>query len=106
MDAVTAVSGSGPAYVFLMIECLEQAAIELGLGAALAKQLALATVAGSGAYAANSSEGAAELRRRVTSPKGTTQAALDVLMAQPGLRELLVRATHAAAERSRELARA
>jgi len=106
MDAVTAVSGSGPAYVFLMIECLEQAAIELGLGAALAKQLALATVAGSGAYAANSSEGAAELRRRVTSPKGTTQAALDVLMAEPGLRELLARATRAAAERSRELAKA
>jgi len=106
MDAVTAVSGSGPAYVFLMIECLEQAAIELGLGAALAKQLALATVAGSGAYAANASEGAAELRRRVTSPKGTTQAALDVLMAEPGLRELLARATRAAAERSRELAKA
>ena len=106
MDAVTAVSGSGPAYVFLMIECLEQAAIELGLGAALAKQLALATVAGSGAYAANSSESAAELRRRVTSPKGTTQAALDVLMAEPGMRELLVRATRAAAERSRELAKA
>jgi len=106
MDAVTAISGSGPAYVFLMIECFEQAAIELGLGAALAKQLALATVAGAGAYAANSGEAAAELRRRVTSPKGTTQAALDVLMAQPGLRELLVRATRAAAERSRELAKA
>jgi len=106
MDAVTAVSGSGPAYVFLMIECLEQAAVELGLGAALAKQLALATVAGSGAYAANSGEPAAELRRRVTSPKGTTQAALDVLMAERGLRDLLVRATRAAAERSRELAKA
>ena len=106
MDAVTAVSGSGPAYVFLMIECLEQAAVELGLGAALAKQLALATVAGSGAYAANSGEPGAELRRRVTSPKGTTQAALDVLMAEPGLRELLARATRAAAERSRELAKA
>ena len=105
MDAVTAISGSGPAYVFLMIECLEQAAVELGLGAALAKQLALATVAGSGAYAASSGEAAAELRRRVTSPKGTTQAALDVLMAEPGMRELLVRATRAAAERSRELAK-
>jgi pyrroline-5-carboxylate reductase len=105
MDAVTAVSGSGPAYVFLLIECLEQAAVELGLGAALAKQLALATVAGSGAYAANSGEAPAALRRRVTSPKGTTQAALDVLMAEPGMRELLVRATRAAAERSRELAK-
>jgi len=106
MDAVTAISGSGPAYVFLMIECLEQAAVELGLGAALAKQLALATVAGSGAYAVSSGEAAAELRRRVTSPKGTTQAALDVLMAEPGMRELLARATRAAAERSRELAKA
>ncbi|HEY3516136.1 MAG TPA: pyrroline-5-carboxylate reductase [Gammaproteobacteria bacterium] len=105
MDAVTAISGSGPAYVFLLIECLEQAAVELGLGAALAKQLALATVAGSGAYAAHSGEAPADLRRRVTSPKGTTQAALDVLMAEPGMRELLVRATRAAAERSRELAK-
>jgi pyrroline-5-carboxylate reductase len=106
MDAVTAISGSGPAYVFLLIECLEQAAVELGLDAALAKQLALATVAGAGAYAAGAGEPPAELRRRVTSPKGTTQAALDVLTAEPGMRELLVRATRAAAERSRELARA
>jgi len=106
MDAVTAISGSGPAYVFLLIECLEQAAVELGLDSGLAKQLALATVAGAGAYAAGAGESPAELRRRVTSPKGTTQAALDVLMAEPGMRELLVRATRAAAERSRELARA
>ena len=106
MDAVTAVSGSGPAYVFLLIECLEQAAVELGLPAPLAKQLALATVAGSGAYAADARESAAELRRRVTSPNGTTQAALDVLMGQPGMQELLVRATRAAAQRSRELAKA
>lgn len=106
MDAVTAVSGSGPAYVFLLIECLEQAAIDLGLDAKLAKQLALATVAGAGEYAAASDESAAELRRRVTSPKGTTQAALDVLTAEPGLRELLKRATRAAAERGRELANA
>jgi pyrroline-5-carboxylate reductase len=105
MDAVTAISGSGPAYVFLLIECFEQAAIDLGLDAALAKQLALATVAGAGAYAADAREAAAELRRRVTSPNGTTQAALDVLMAEPGLRELLARATRAAAERSRELAK-
>jgi pyrroline-5-carboxylate reductase len=106
MDAVTAVSGSGPAYVFLLIECLEQAAMDLGLDAALAKQLALATVAGAGAYAAASGEAAAELRRRVTSPNGTTQAALSVLMAEPGMRELLARAARAAAARSRELASA
>jgi pyrroline-5-carboxylate reductase len=104
MDAVTAISGSGPAYVFLLIECLEHAGIELGLDAALAKQLALTTVAGAGAYAANTQDAPAELRRRVTSPKGTTQAALDVLMTAPGMRELLVRATEAAARRSRELA--
>jgi pyrroline-5-carboxylate reductase len=106
LDAVTAVSGSGPAYVFLLIECLEQAGVELGLDGALAKQLALATVAGAGAYAAEAREELAELRRRVTSPNGTTQAALDVLMAEPGMRELLLRATRAAAERSRELGRA
>jgi len=106
MDAVTAISGSGPAYVFLLIECLELAAVELGLDAALAKQLALATVAGSSAYAADARETPAELRRRVTSTNGTTQAALDVLMAEPGMRELLVRATKAAAQRSRELAKA
>jgi pyrroline-5-carboxylate reductase len=104
MDAVTAISGSGPAYVFLLIECLEQAAVELGLDAALAARLAVATVQGAGAYAAEAGEPPAELRRRVTSPNGTTQAALDVLMGQPGLRELLLRATAAAARRSRELA--
>ncbi len=106
MDAVTAISGSGPAYVFLLVECLEQAAIDLGLAAPLAKQLALATVAGAAAYAAAAGDPPAELRRRVTSPNGTTQAALDVLMGEGGLRELLARATRAAAERSRELARA
>jgi pyrroline-5-carboxylate reductase len=104
MDAVTAISGSGPAYVFLLIECLEQAAIDLGLDAVLAKQLALATVAGAGEYAAAVGEAAAELRRRVTSPNGTTQAALNVLMSDPGMCDLLVRAARAAAERSRELA--
>ncbi len=104
MDAVTAISGSGPAYVFLLIECFEQAALELGLDAAVAKQLAVTTVAGAGEYAASAGESAAELRRRVTSPNGTTEAALTVLMAQPGMRELLVRAARAAAERSRELA--
>jgi pyrroline-5-carboxylate reductase len=106
MDAVTAISGSGPAYVFLLVECLEQAAIELGLEVPLAKQLALATVAGAAAYAAHAAEPPAELRRRVTSPNGTTQAALEVLMGEGGLRELMARATRAAAERSRELAKA
>ena len=106
MDAVTAISGSGPAYVFLLVECLEQAAIDLGLAAPLAKQLALATVAGAAAYAAAAGETAAELRRRVTSPNGTTQAALEVLMSDGRMRDLLARATRAAAQRSRELARA
>ena len=103
MDAVTAVSGSGPAYVFLLIECLERAAVEAGLAPELARQLALATVAGAGAYAAAAAEPAAELRRRVTSPGGTTQAALEVLGAQSGLADLISRAVRAAAKRSREL---
>jgi pyrroline-5-carboxylate reductase len=106
MDAVTGVSGSGPAYVFLFIECLERAAVDVGLDPKLAKQLALATVAGAGAYAAAAPAPAAELRRRVTSPNGTTQAALDVLLAEPGLRELMARAVRAATDRSRELSRA
>jgi pyrroline-5-carboxylate reductase len=106
MDAVTAISGSGPAYVFLLIECLEQAALDLGLDAGLARQLALATVSGAGAYAAAATDPPAELRRRVTSPNGTTQAALDVLMGEPGMHQLFIRAARAAAKRSRELATA
>jgi pyrroline-5-carboxylate reductase len=106
MDAVTAVSGSGPAYVFLLIECLEHAALEQGLDAALARQLALATAAGAAAYAAAAGTDPAELRRRVTSPNGTTQAALEVLMSEPGLEELVTRAVRAAARRSRELSMA
>jgi pyrroline-5-carboxylate reductase len=103
MDAVTAVSGSGPAYVFLLIECLERAGVEAGLPPELARRLALATVAGAGAYAAAAAEPAAELRRRVTSPGGTTQAALEVLGAERGLADLISRAVRAAAKRSREL---
>jgi pyrroline-5-carboxylate reductase len=103
MDAVTAVSGSGPAYVFLLIECLEHAAIRAGLGPALARQLAIETVAGAGVYARSAQEPPAELRRRVTSPGGTTQAALGVLMGSPGLEELVDAAVAAAARRSREL---
>jgi pyrroline-5-carboxylate reductase len=106
MDAVTAVSGSGPAYVFLLIECLEQAGREVGLDAALARRLALETVAGAGAYAAAAGEPAAELRRRVTSPNGTTAAALEVLLGSPGMRELMVRAVQAAERRGRELSQA
>ncbi len=103
MDAVTAVSGSGPAYVFLLIETLAAAGAEAGLDAGLATRLATATVAGAGAYAAHTGEAAAELRRRVTSPGGTTEAALRVLMAEAGLAELMSRAVRAAAARSREL---
>jgi pyrroline-5-carboxylate reductase len=103
MDAVTAVSGSGPAYVFLLIECLERAGVQAGLTADLARQLALATVAGAGAYAEVAGEPPAELRRRVTSPGGTTEAALAVLGSEHGLAELVERAVRAAAARSREL---
>jgi pyrroline-5-carboxylate reductase len=104
MDAVTAVSGSGPAYVFLLIECLTKAGIEAGLPAVLAERLARATVAGSGELARVSPESAVTLREAVTSPGGTTRAALDVLMAEDGLESLLRRAVLAATERSRELA--
>ena len=103
LAAVTALSGSGPAYVFLLIECLERAGAEAGLAPELARRLALATVAGAGAYAAAAAEPAAELRRRVTSPGGTTQAALDVLGGEHGLADLISRAVRAAAKRSREL---
>jgi len=106
MDAVTAVSGSGPAYVFLLIECLTRAGTKAGLDPGLAEKLATVTVAGAGAYAERSGEPAAELRRRVTSPHGTTEAALRVLMGENGLDELLERAVRAAADRSRELSAA
>jgi pyrroline-5-carboxylate reductase len=103
MDAVTAVSGSGPAYVFLLIESLAAAGRAVGLPAGLATRLAVATVAGAGAYAEMADADAAELKRRVTSPGGTTEAALRVLEAEDGLGPLIERAVRAAAERSREL---
>jgi pyrroline-5-carboxylate reductase len=103
-DAVTAVSGSGPAYVFLLIECLAQAGVEAGLPADLAMDLARATVAGSGELARQSSEPAATLRQNVTSPGGTTAAALAVLMDKDGLQPLMTKAIAAAAKRSKELA--
>ncbi|MGR3515278.1 MAG: pyrroline-5-carboxylate reductase [Paracoccaceae bacterium] len=104
MDAVTAVSGSGPAYVFHLIETLAAAGVAQGLDADLAMQLAKATVAGAGALAEAAEESPAQLRVNVTSPAGTTAAALEVLMdAEAGLPPLMQRAVTAAAERSREL---
>jgi pyrroline-5-carboxylate reductase len=105
MDAVTAVSGSGPAYVFLLSECLAQAGIAAGLPPELAATLARETVAGSGELLQQSGLDAAVLRQNVTSPGGTTAAALDVLMAPHGLAPLMQRAIAAAMHRSRELAR-
>ncbi|MBU2960971.1 pyrroline-5-carboxylate reductase [Citreicella sp. C3M06] len=105
MDAVTGVSGSGPAYVFHMIECLAAAGEAEGLAPELALQLARATVAGAGALAMQSGIAPGELRRNVTSPNGTTQAGLEVLMNDDSGLPPLVRATvAAAANRSRELA--
>ncbi|MGE0259786.1 MAG: pyrroline-5-carboxylate reductase [Alphaproteobacteria bacterium] len=104
MDAVTAVSGSGPAYVFLLIEALAAAGVSAGLPQELSLRLARATVAGSGELALVSAEAPARLRENVTSPGGTTRAALDVLMAEGGMPDLLDRAVAAATARSRELA--
>ncbi|MGH6736215.1 MAG: pyrroline-5-carboxylate reductase [Methyloceanibacter sp.] len=103
LDPVTAVSGSGPAYVFLLAECLEEAGVAAGLPHDLAKRLARATVAGAGELLRRSELEPAELRKNVTSPKGTTAAALDVLMGKHGMQELFLRAVEAAAKRSREL---
>jgi pyrroline-5-carboxylate reductase len=104
MDAVTAVSGSGPAYVFHLIETLAAAGVSEGLSPDLSLQLAKATVAGAGALAEAASEDPAQLRVNVTSPGGTTAAALKVLMdSETGFPALLKRAVHAAAERGKEL---
>jgi pyrroline-5-carboxylate reductase len=105
MDAVTAVSGSGPAYVFLVAECLAQAGRAAGLSPDLAASLARATVAGAGELLHRSELDAATLRTNVTSPGGTTAAALDVLMAKPGLQDLMTEAVAAAVRRGRELAK-
>jgi pyrroline-5-carboxylate reductase len=104
MDAVTAVSGSGPAYVFLLAEALATAGAAAGLPPPLAAQLARETVAGAGELLHRSALEAATLRENVTSPGGTTAAALDVLMGKDGLRPLLTQAVAAATRRSRELA--
>jgi pyrroline-5-carboxylate reductase len=103
MDAVTAVSGSGPAYVFLLAEALARAGVAAGLPEELAARLARATVAGSGELLNTAPEDAATLRRNVTSPGGTTAAALDVLMSKEGLEALMEKAVAAATRRSREL---
>lgn len=105
IDVVTAVSGSGPAYVFHMVEAMERAAILAGMPEALAGQLARKTVTGSGALLEASPETATQLRQAVTSPNGTTQAALEVLMADDGLPPLMRRTIAAAAARSKELGR-
>ncbi len=106
MDAVTGVSGSGPAYVFHMIETLAAAGVARGLSDELAMQLAKATVAGAGALAEAADEDPSQLRVNVTSPNGTTQAALEVLMDEnAGFPPLLKRAVEAAAKRSEELSR-
>jgi len=105
IDAVTGVSGSGPAYVFHMIETLAAAGVGQGLPEDLAMQLAKATVAGAGALAMQAAEDPAQLRVNVTSPNGTTQAALEVLMDdEAGFAPLMRRAVAASADRSRELA--
>ena len=104
IDVVTAVSGSGPAYVFYLTECLAAAGEKAGLPAGLAMQLARATVSGSGELMRVSGTPAAALRQNVTSPKGTTYAALQILMAANGMQPLFDQAIAAATKRSRELA--
>ena len=104
MHAVTAVSGSGPAYVFHLIEALAAAAVRAGLPEPLAMELARGTVVGAGELAHQSTDSAAQLRTNVTSPGGTTAAALAELMGPDGIGPVLNRAVAAAAARSRELA--
>jgi pyrroline-5-carboxylate reductase len=105
LDPVTAVSGSGPAYVFLLTEELARAGVASGLPADLAAKLARETVAGSGALLQQSDLDAATLRQNVTSPGGTTAAALEILMGKDGLAGLMTRAIAAATRRSKELAK-
>ena len=104
INAVTAVSGGGPAYVFLLIECLAEAAKQMGLPSDLAMKLARETVTGSGELARQSSESATKLREAVMSPKGTTLEAINVLMAPDGLQPLMNKAIAAATQRGREIA--
>jgi pyrroline-5-carboxylate reductase len=103
IDSVTAVSGSGPAYLFLMAEALTEAGVAEGLPRAQAERFARATVAGAGALLAADQSPASALREAVTSPGGTTAAALSVLMAEDGLVALMKRAVQAARKRAEEL---
>ena len=102
MDALTAVSGSGPAYLFLLAEAMIEAALAEGLSADVAHSLVVQTLLGSARMLSEDNAGPSELRRRVTSPQGTTQAAMDVL-AEGGFPGLVARAIHAATERGRQL---
>jgi len=104
MDAVTALSGSGPAYIFLLAECMARAGVAAGLPKELATRLARETVAGSAELLHRSDLDAATLRQNVTSPGGTTAAALEVLMGPGGFDQLLTQAIAAATRRSRDLA--
>ena len=104
-DAVTAISGSGPAYVFAFMEALESAGVELGLPPDTARALVLQTLAGASLLARLSEHDPGELRRRVTSPGGTTQEALGVLTGEGELARLIARATRAARDRSIQLGR-
>jgi pyrroline-5-carboxylate reductase len=103
MHAATAVSGSAPAYLYAFVEALEAAGVSAGLKRREAKRLARSTLTGAAALLAKSGEEPSELRRQVTSPGGTTQAALDVLLGSPGLQDLLRDAVAAAVRRSKEL---
>jgi len=104
IDAVTALSGGGPAYVFLLVECMTQAGIDAGLPADLAAQLARVTVSGSGELLRQSDDAPGQLRENVTSPGGTTAEALRVLMADDAWQPLMTKAIAAATARSKELA--
>ncbi len=103
IDAVTAVSGSGPAYVFHLVECLAAAGAAAGLPAEIAERLARATIEGAGEMLYQSPLSPATLRQNVTSPAGTTAAALEVLMAPDGLKPLMLKAVAAAKRRAEEL---
>jgi len=105
LDPVTAVSGSGPAYVFLLVECLAEAGQAAGLDAELAEQLARATLIGSAALLDQTDQHVSKLRKHVTSPGGTTAAALSILNGPEGLRPLLKAAVAEATKRGRELAK-
>jgi len=103
IDVVTSVSGSGPAYVFYMVEALEAAALDAGIPADIAPLFARETIIGAGELLKQSDQPASDLRVAVTSPNGTTQAALDVLMSENGLAPLMKQTVRAALKRAKEL---